>query len=376
MKNILVIYPGFLHYRKGILDELISSEDYNFIFVGDREGFNGIRPYDFEDKSRLHHIKNYRKGKFLMQKKLLKLVLFHKAEGAIIHASPAWLTLNMASLILKLRGIKVYNWTHGLLSDEKNLKTRFYYYYFKFFFSGLLLYGNNSKNNLIKFGYNPKKIKVIFNSLDYNEQIDYRNQLNLKEKADVRKNLFKNPKNKQLIFIGRLTPWKKIDLLIDSLALLREDNENVNLLLVGDGNQKDFLQKKVVAYELTEFVNFYGPSYDEKTNFKLIASSDCCVSPGDIGLTAMHSLMYGTPIISHNDGNSQMPEYEAIKNGENGLLFEKDDVHDLKEKISSMFRIIDSASSEEISQNCYKIIDKYYNPKYQYSVIKEIFTKR
>lgn len=373
MKNILIIYPGFLHYRKGILDELIATKEQNFMFVGDKNGFNGIKPYQFENEADLHHVKNYRKGQFLFSKGLLKYVFLQKADGAIVHASPYWITMSLASLILKLRGIKVYNWTHGLLSDKKDLKNYFYYFYFKIFFNGLLLYGENSKKNLENIGYDSKKLHVLFNSLDYKEQIKYRNSLSNESKQKVRESLFKNPTNKQLLFIGRLTSWKKIDQLIDALALLKKDNHFVNLLIVGDGNQKTKLQQKVKSLELTELVHFYGPSYDEETNYKLIASSDCCVAPGDIGLTAMHSLMYGTPVISHSDVNSQMPEFESIKNGTNGVLFRKDDVQDLKVKILQLFEILNQSSEEAIRNKCYQIIDDIYNPKFQLEVINSVF---
>ena len=171
MKNILIIYPGFLHYRKGIIDELLNSDENNYIFVGDKNGFNSIKPFDFDKNSRFHHFKTYRKNKFLFSKGLLKFIWKQKVDGAIVHASPYWITLSIASIILKLKGVKVYNWGHGILENQKSFKNIFYYYYNKIFFDGLLLYGNIAKSNLINMGYEPKKLKVIYNSLDYKNQI-------------------------------------------------------------------------------------------------------------------------------------------------------------------------------------------------------------
>lgn len=373
MKNVLVIYPGFLHYRKGILDELIASDDVNYIFVGDRNGFNSIKPYRFEDDSKFVHRKTYRKGRFLLSAGLLRFVWSQKVDGAIVHASPYWITISLASLLLKLKGVKVYNWAHGILSDKKDLKNYFYYYYSKIFFSGLFLYGNIAKKNLISLGYKPNKMKVVFNSLDYKKQLKFRDSIGIEELEEVRNELFEKPHHKQILFIGRLTRWKKLDLLIEAMELLKKESVNVNLLLVGDGNQKPFLQEKIKKLGLTNSVNFYGSSYDEETNYKLIASSDCCVAPGDVGLTAMHCFMYGTPVISHSESDSQMPEFEAIVEGENGLLFQKENSEDLKNKIKDMFEIIDQSSKKEIARRCYKIIDKYYNPKFQIQVFNETF---
>lgn len=47
-------------------------------------------------------------------------------------------------------------------------------------------------------------------------------------------------------------------------------------------------------------------------NAELIYNADLCVAPGNIGLTAMHAMMFGCPCISHNDFSWQMPEFEAI----------------------------------------------------------------
>lgn len=373
MKNILIIYPGFLHYRKGIIDELLNSDENNYIFVGDKNGFNSIKPFDFDKNSRFHHFKTYRKNKFLFSKGLLKFIWKQKVDGAIVHASPYWITLSIASIILKLKGVKVYNWGHGILENQKSFKNIFYYYYNKIFFDGLLLYGNIAKSNLINMGYEPKKLKVIYNSLDYNNQIKYRNELTSFDVFEFRRKIFSQPSNKQLIFIGRLTQWKKLDQLLEVVAILKQQKNNINLLIVGDGNQKEHLKNMIELLDVKELVHFYGPSYDEKTNSMLIGSSDCCVAPGDIGLTAIHSLMYGTPVISHSDPNSQMPEFEAIKIGENGLLFQKDNIEDLKEKIISILKYNATYSEDERRKKCYQIVDTYYNPKYQIGVINKLF---
>ena len=44
------------------------------------------------------------------------------------------------------------------------------------------------------------------------------------------------------------------------------------------------------------------------------------VSPGNVGLTAIHSLSYGTPVLTHNNFNNQMPEVESIQPGFNGYF--------------------------------------------------------
>lgn len=373
MNQILVIYPGFPHYRAGIIEALINSTHNHYVFIGDKKGWNNIKPYDFKGSADFKDFPAYKIGPFYFNKGLVRYVISHKSNGAIVHAPPHWISIIVAALILRIKGAKVFNWTHGILTNHRNLKNRFYFIFFKYFFDGLLLYGNLAKQNLINLGFNKEKIKVIYNSLDYKKQIKLRGTLTEKERKSMRSHLFDNPNNNQLVFIGRLTAQKKLNLLIKAIKLLKDENIFVNLLLVGDGDQKEKLQAQIDKYKIADQICFYGASYDEIQNYKLISSSDCCVATGEIGLTAMHSLMFGVPVISHSDMNKQMPEFEAILPNINGDLFEYDNTVDLKEKIKNVLKFSEDKSNLQVKEDCYKIIDEFYNPNFQSKLIDSLF---
>ena len=67
----------------------------------------------------------------------------------------------------------------------------------------------------------------------------------------------------------------------------------------------------------------YGETFDEAEISKLLNHADLCVSPGNVGLTAMHALAYGVPVATHNDFKNQMPEFEAITPGKTGFSLRK-----------------------------------------------------
>ena len=56
----------------------------------------------------------------------------------------------------------------------------------------------------------------------------------------------------------------------------------------------------------------YGACYDDLTLAELFYNSHVCVSPGNVGLTAIHALSFGCPVISHGNFPYQMPEFESI----------------------------------------------------------------
>jgi hypothetical protein len=91
-------------------------------------------------------------------------------------------------------------------------------------------------------------------------------------------------------------------------------------------------------------------------------------SPGKIGLTAIHSLSYGTPAITHSDMNEQMPEVEAIVDGVTGLLFEHNNAVDLAEKIGQW--IDTKADRASVRRTCYDVIDSKWNPRRQQILIE------
>ena len=102
----------------------------------------------------------------------------------------------------------------------------------------------------------------------------------------------------------------------------------------------------------------------------MIASSTCCISPGEVGLTAIHSLNYGTPVISHDNFDRQMPEVESIINNYNGFLFKHNDINSLATLLEAW--IDKNQDRDEIRKRCYKIIDEKFNPKYQLNIIEEL----
>ena len=123
--------------------------------------------------------------------------------------------------------------------------------------------------------------------------------------------------------------------------------------------------------ELSEMVWFYGPSYDEKELSQLLFDADLCVSPGNIGLTAMHAMTYGCPCISHNNFKWQGPEFEAIQENVTGAFFERDNVDDLSKTIMQWLEN-HKKDRDEIRRSCYREIDEQWNPHNQLEIIKNM----
>lgn len=152
---------------------------------------------------------------------------------------------------------------------------------------------------------------------------------------------------------------------------MKDRGELYNLTFIGDGSESEKLRDLVKNLGLIQQVWFFGACYDERKNAELIVNADLCVAPGNVGLTAMHALVFGCPVISHNDFKWQMPEFESIHPGVTGDFFEKDDVNSLSITISNWFRDM-KHRRDKVRYNCFAEIDAQWNPYFQINLIKSI----
>ena len=273
-----------------------------------------------------------------------------------------WFFFWLASHFFKKKNF--YIWTHGWYGKESGIDAKMKLWLYRNV-TGTFVYGDRAKELLVKEGIPAEKIFSIHNSLDYDKQLKLRKTI---VASDIYKNHFGND-NPVIVFIGRLTKVKQLDMLVDAVVNLKQKGEKYNLVFIGDGVERESLELRAESLGLRDSVWFYGACYDEKTNAELIYNTDLCVAPGNIGLTAMHVLMFGCPAISHNDFAWQMPEFEAIKVGETGDFFERNNVESLADTISKWFTE-KKDKRDEVRQACYKEIDTNWNPYYQINTIK------
>ena len=296
----------------------------------------------------------------------MRLTAFSKFDCIILLGEMYIISSWIACLIAKIRGKKIYMWSHGLYGNESYIKKHIRLNFLKLA-DVIFLYENRAKRLLVKNGFDESTLDVVYNSLDFDTHQKHYHNLKKEDNTKVKK-LFKDESLPVILFIGRITEKKKIDLLIKAIEKLNQTDISYNLLVVGDGDNLEFCKASNQKCIDSGWLNFYGKSYDTEETGRLIYNSDLCVSPGNIGLTAIHCLSYGTPVASHSNYNNQMPEVEAIIDGENGFLFEENNHVDLANKINLWFSKKHKLDKDEIR----KIVVEKYNPDVQLA----IFTKR
>ena len=310
------------------------------------------------------HVKNYwLLGKFLWQRGLFSLLYKEKYDAVIFLGNVYFVSSWLCACFCRFNNIPVLMWGHGYLRHEKGIKGFVRALFYKLG-DVHFIYSKRSVDLMIKHGLGSKKLMQINNSLDYFQQLDIRNDLVRNNPIDKKNKLLQF----RLIFIGRLTPQKNLKILIIALKNLKDLGLDIYLDIIGDGKEKEVLLNLSNSLEVSNYVNYLGAIYDDKLISKYIYNADLCVSPGEVGLTAIHSMMFGTPVITHNNFDYQMPEYEAINPGLTGNFYNYNSVESLTDVIYNWLKLY-SNKREIIRKACFEMIDNKYTPKYQ----KKIF---
>ena len=170
------------------------------------------------------------------------------------------------------------------------------------------------------------------------------------------------------MFVGRLNKNKKISLAIKAIKIINSEKERLNFLIIGDGPELDVINKEIINHENIKRTQSI---YDEFVLSKYLYFSDLLISPGNVGLNAIHSLTYGTPVCTHNDIAYQMPEFQAL-NENNAIFFKKDDVNSLVNSLDNWLNHNENFTDKNLVR---RTIIERYNPKNQKHILKKILFK-
>ncbi len=176
------------------------------------------------------------------------------------------------------------------------------------------------KKHLInEFKINPKRIKVIHNFI---ETYFANNSSELNIKTDD---------NQSVIgFVGRFSKEKGIDILLKAYKNL-SITKNVLLVLVGDGEERDFVEKFISSNRLN--VKIYNPTSNV---YNIMKQFDIIILPSRVDpfpLVMLEAGLLKKPFIGSNvDGIA-----ELITNEETGLLINPENPEEL---VAAIIRIL------------------------------------
>ena len=355
MPRVLVVYQHLPHYRRDVFRELESTEGWEFHFAAGASSRDpGIATMAATDLRHVHVLDNVWLGPFLWQRGLFRL-LRQPWDHVILLGDVAYLSTWAAAAELRARKKRVAFWTIGWHRPESGLRRRIRLAFYSLA-DQLLLYGSDAQRLGAAAGYPADRMSVVGNSSSAPPTNLEEDDARLAE-IDRALSEVAQPAVGAVI---RLTSRKRLDLLIDAVALLeREGGPRLAVVLAGDGPEATPLREQARALGVD--LHLLGPIYGERALERFYGTCLTTVVPSLAGLTTLQSLKYGRPVITHDDPMEQVPEYEAIRPGSTGDLYVKGDLEDLAKVIAFWVNQMQVAPAE-VAAACREAVQDGWTP--------------
>ena len=202
--------------------------------------------------------------------------------------------------------------------------------------ANLIITPSNHLKNVVKgWGVKENSIKVIYNGTK------------LKNKPDP---IVDQPNDYlKLITVGRLAPWKNIDIIIEALSDYKKANQNFIFYIVGSGPEEMKLKKLVNDLDLENFVTFTGQLQKDDLNYYLQKSDIYIQASSYEGLphVILEAMSHNLSIISTPIGGTN----EVIQDGKNGWVWELE--NNFKPNKNNLIEILNNLklnSSDDINK--------------------------
>lgn len=230
--------------------------------------------------------------------------------------------------------IKLLGWstgTIGEISERISLKLNW---------DKIIALSHSTKDKLIMQKIPSKKIEVVYAGVDLN----FFNSVKEKKSKDL-----------SICTISRLVSYKRIDLLIKALSLVKSKNGKIKLTIVGEGPEKNNLKDLAKDLKVDNLITWkYNISREELAS--ILKSSTVFCLPSEVegfGMVILEAASCRLPYII-----SDIPVLlEITRKAQGGLTFNRGDENDLAERISELMG--NSKKREKLSQEAYELAKSY-----------------
>ena len=194
--------------------------------------------------------------------------------------------------------------------------------------------GENVKNEIIKMNLPPEKIEILFHGTD----VDKFAPLNEKHKQDRNniKQKYGLSDAPTIISTRKLSPVYDIETLIRSIPLVIEKINNVQVIIIGWGPQKDYLINLSKELHVFNNIKFIGLIPNKEITHFLTLSDiyvSTALSDGGLAASTAEAMSCGLPVVITDFGDN----YKWVEQTESGYLFHPHEYKKLAEILVELF---------------------------------------
>lgn len=168
-----------------------------------------------------------------------------------------------------------------------------------------------------------------------------------------------------ILYVGRISAEKGVGNLLKSWSTIR-NKQNLKLLIVGDGPEKEELIRMYNTDQTIEFVGNQSISsvMEYMGHAKFLVVPSICYE--GFPLTIIEAFSVGTPVICSKIGSLQ----EVVQDEVTGFHFKHDDVQELSNVIS---RAMTYEAYQEMRQNVFNVFCNNYTEELNYKMLMSIY---
>lgn len=282
------------------------------------------------------------KAVFKLLFEIRKNIKKNDIDIVVIHHPAPLIWFAMLLLLSKKQKFSTIVYVHNTYEEIIKRKKcyKYIYNYLLYKVNHIIAISHFVKNSIINATrVNDDKVTVIYNGISLlrkKESTTHEDKVNL-------------------IFVGRLIEEKGVQVLLESLSLLKNKSE-FYLQIVGNGTYEQELHKLTKEYGLEDCVKFLGSRRDIEN---LLNDSDVFIHPAiwneGFGITIVEAMSLGLLCIGTNKG--AIPE--IIKNDKNGYLVEPNNPQELARILERLSVNIDSVEIRSLREQALKDSQKY-----------------
>ena len=178
------------------------------------------------------------------------------------------------------------------------------------------------------------------------------------------KNIYPHDFENIIISVGRLVPKKGFEFLIKAFASISNQIQNCELVIVGEGPEREKYENLIKHYSLEQNVRLTGWQKNEET-LKLINNATVLVVPsiiakdGDrdgIPNVILEAFSCGTPVIASNLNSIS----EIIEHKKNGLIAEQGNITELASVVKEL--LTNNNLQKQLAQAAYNTLLECFDP--------------
>ena len=321
--KIRIFQPIVPEYRVALFDGLAERYGNDIeVWSAERIGVDISCPLS---KMRYDYSHPFRKiGPFMWQKGLT-LKGLGKGDVIVVCGDIHQLSSLWIAFKAKCKGIKVVWWGHHKTATSLSRNVRIRLAIAKWFSDVILVYTRTGIEYLLNMGFEKGRVLATGNTIDQKPICD------AIESYDGQ-----DPFKGKIGFLCCSVLREKVKLDLAIRALSDDRLLDVVLAVIGEGPAKQGYMNLASELGVSDRTIWVGATRDQKVMAPWFLNAKGFVYPGSVGLSILHAMSYGLPVIVHDNPEHQMPEYEIMEDGNTGLCFKEDSVDSLVEKMVMM----------------------------------------